>query len=511
MIAVATLGLAITYLAAPVDWVRATILVVGASLQRSPCCSSRGATVPQTPCRAGCWPPASRWSPAARPSRSLGQPSPSYADIPRLLAYPALAGAVIAFQRDRIRHDRASLLDALVVTVAAAQAGWLALIEPVLRDDTATLGQLTVAGAYPLGDLLVLGVLARLGFAVIGSRDARRPPGDRRPRHSASAPRSPPSSPTGPSLTVGLVARRRADRAGRPCTPRWPTRRACCRHRRWSRAWRFVVLLGLACLVSPVLVLTHSVGDDVTDATVVLGGAVVLFTLALLRIVSLLGHLRRALRREHVLRGATAAAGQCRRPRRRTRRRPRAAVDLLDQPGTRAKGFSLREFASYVCGSTTCRACRSRPTTRRSPRACPATTSGSSACRASFGWLEIQFPEGSTSALGGLSILVVGIALVGLWRERAGSSCGSSRSWRWSCLRCWPACTGPSTARWWAARAFNQGRYLLPLVAVAGVALAQAIRTLPRRLGSVALGAALGGLVVLDLFSLGLTLTRFYA
>ena len=42
-----------------------------------------------------------------------------------------MAGAIIAFQRDRIRHDRASLLDALVVTVAAAQAGWLALIEPV--------------------------------------------------------------------------------------------------------------------------------------------------------------------------------------------------------------------------------------------------------------------------------------------------------------------------------------------------------------------------------------------
>ena len=75
-----------------------------------------------------------------------------------------MAGAVLAFQRDRIRHDRASLLDALVVTVAAAQAGWLALIEPLLRDDDSDLlAQLTVAGAYPLGDLLVLGVLARLG------------------------------------------------------------------------------------------------------------------------------------------------------------------------------------------------------------------------------------------------------------------------------------------------------------------------------------------------------------
>ncbi|HVD27073.1 MAG TPA: hypothetical protein VNC79_01055, partial [Mycobacteriales bacterium] len=55
----------------------------------------------------------------------VGSESPSYADVPRLLAYPVLAAAVTAFQRDRIQHDRDSLLDALVVTVAAAQVGWL--------------------------------------------------------------------------------------------------------------------------------------------------------------------------------------------------------------------------------------------------------------------------------------------------------------------------------------------------------------------------------------------------
>ena len=48
----------------------------------------------------------------------VGAESPSYADVPRLLAYPVLAAAVTAFQRDRIKHDRDSLLDALVVTVA---------------------------------------------------------------------------------------------------------------------------------------------------------------------------------------------------------------------------------------------------------------------------------------------------------------------------------------------------------------------------------------------------------
>jgi hypothetical protein len=56
---------------------------------------------------------------------AVGSESPSYADVPRLLAYPVLAAAVTAFQRDRIGHDRDSLLDSLVVTVALPRsAGW---------------------------------------------------------------------------------------------------------------------------------------------------------------------------------------------------------------------------------------------------------------------------------------------------------------------------------------------------------------------------------------------------
>ena len=100
-----------------------------------------------------------------------GPGSPSYADPPRLLAYAVLAGAVTAFQRDRIRHDRDSLLDALVVTVAAAQVGWMVLIDPLVHDSDAGLLSSLTAGAYPLGHLLVLAVATRLGFAVVGSAD----------------------------------------------------------------------------------------------------------------------------------------------------------------------------------------------------------------------------------------------------------------------------------------------------------------------------------------------------
>ena len=81
------------------------------------------------------------------------------------------------------------------------------------------------------------------------------------------------------------------------------------------------------------LVVTHPPGDGVSAAVVVLGGAVMLFVLALLRIVSLLSRLRRTLRREHVLRTATGPlVGAADRGGVRDAALA-AAIDLLDQPG----------------------------------------------------------------------------------------------------------------------------------------------------------------------------------
>jgi len=123
MIVIATLGLASTYLAVPVDWVRASIMVVGGLAAAVAILLFTGRRRPQDPLPSWLLATSIALVTSGQAVALLGQPSPSYADIPRLLAYPAMAGAVIAFQRDRIRHDRASLLDALVVTVAAAQAG----------------------------------------------------------------------------------------------------------------------------------------------------------------------------------------------------------------------------------------------------------------------------------------------------------------------------------------------------------------------------------------------------
>ncbi|HEX7187888.1 MAG TPA: EAL domain-containing protein [Actinomycetes bacterium] len=260
--------------------------------------------------------------------------SPSYADVPGLLAYPALAAAVTAFQRDRVRQDRDSLLDALVVTVAAAQAGWLVLLEPVINDGSAELAGTVVTGGYALAHLLLLAVTARLGFALVGSRDGAA-------RLLLVA------------LLVGVVADITASVTGVvELSLGWlagfallvlavrhpgmahpePVRSAA----RLATVWRFVVLLALACLVSPVLVLTHATRGEATQAAVVLGGAVFLFTLSLLRIVSLLSRLRRTLRREHVLREATGAlVGAASRGGVRDAALE-AALELVDQPGSRA-------------------------------------------------------------------------------------------------------------------------------------------------------------------------------
>ncbi len=260
---------------------------------------------------------------------------PSYADPPRLLAFAVLAAAVTAFQRHRIRHDRDSLLDALIVTVAAAQAGWLVLIVPLVHDqqDAGALATLT-SGAYPLGHLLVLAVATRLGFAVAGSSDGAA-------RLLMAG------------LLTGVASGLAADITDRPvlaagwlvglalvvCAVGQPDMahpRPVTASAPLTTTGRFVALLGLACLVSPVMVVTHPTGDGITKAAVVLGGAGILFTLAVLRIVSLLVRLRRTLRREHVLRTATGAlVGAADRAGIRDAALA-AAWEMLDQPGARS-------------------------------------------------------------------------------------------------------------------------------------------------------------------------------
>ena len=90
-------------------------------------------------------------------------PFPSLADAFYLATYPLFAAGLLGVLRSRTRdRSRAPLLDALVVTTACALLSWIYLIEPYVQAQDMTVLQKAVSVSYPLGDVLILCVLARL-------------------------------------------------------------------------------------------------------------------------------------------------------------------------------------------------------------------------------------------------------------------------------------------------------------------------------------------------------------
>ncbi|MEE1822742.1 EAL domain-containing protein [Streptomyces sp. BE20] len=93
----------------------------------------------------------------------LGSPFPSVADGFYLAEYLLYAAGVLGFIRWRTAHqDRASLLDALILTMGLALLAWIYLILPYTRNPDLGWFQKAVAIAYPLGDVVVLALLLRL-------------------------------------------------------------------------------------------------------------------------------------------------------------------------------------------------------------------------------------------------------------------------------------------------------------------------------------------------------------
>jgi diguanylate cyclase (GGDEF)-like protein/PAS domain S-box-containing protein len=90
-------------------------------------------------------------------------PFPSYADALYLMTYPLYAAGVAIFIWWRTPdRDRRSLIDALTLTVGMALLSWIYLVSPYVHNPGLSWLQKSVAIAYPLGDVLVLAMLARL-------------------------------------------------------------------------------------------------------------------------------------------------------------------------------------------------------------------------------------------------------------------------------------------------------------------------------------------------------------
>jgi diguanylate cyclase (GGDEF)-like protein/PAS domain S-box-containing protein len=90
-------------------------------------------------------------------------PFPSFADVLYLLTYPLSAAGLAIFIWWRTPdRDRRSLIDAATLTAGLALLSWIYLILPYVHNPALSSLQKSVAIAYPLGDVLLLAMLARL-------------------------------------------------------------------------------------------------------------------------------------------------------------------------------------------------------------------------------------------------------------------------------------------------------------------------------------------------------------
>lgn len=93
----------------------------------------------------------------------MDNPFPSFADVLYLVSYPLWAAGLLLMVRARsVGSDRGALLDALIVTIGLGLLAWVFLAKPYVEDATLSPLEKGISVAYPLGDVLLLAVLARL-------------------------------------------------------------------------------------------------------------------------------------------------------------------------------------------------------------------------------------------------------------------------------------------------------------------------------------------------------------
>lgn len=93
-------------------------------------------------------------------------PFPSLADALYLPGYPCIAAGLLWMLRDLERgSERESLIDATIIATGCGVVSWMFLVAPYVRDSELTLAERAVSSAYPLMGILLIAVVARLGFA----------------------------------------------------------------------------------------------------------------------------------------------------------------------------------------------------------------------------------------------------------------------------------------------------------------------------------------------------------
>ena len=237
-------------------------------------------------------------------------PFPSIADAQYLATYPLFAAGLAGFIRYRTRRDVGALLDALIITCGVGLLAVVFWIKP-LRAETNMLVELT-SMAYPLGDVLMLTMLARLLFSSDGTRN-----------------------PSVRLLTIGTAGILGSDVGSGllQLNGHWAVGSAIdigwlAFYWAWGLAalWPSMVglteplprkttgllspgrllLIGAAALIPPVLLLLEAALGIGADVRAVAGATIVLFSLVIARLAGVVHTHRRAVERERALRGSAA-------------------------------------------------------------------------------------------------------------------------------------------------------------------------------------------------------------
>lgn len=129
-----------------------------------------------------------------------------------------------------------------------------------------------------------------------------------------------------------------------------------------------------------------------------------------------------------------------------------------------------------------------------------------------FGWLEVTWNPWVYRVLALLAAGVAVLFLTTLWRRRRTLD---RLVFSYLALTGFAVMAGLHWNEYKLAEEggvlINQGRYLFPMIGLAGLVCAGALAAVPQQRRASALGAFLAGLVVLQLFSLGHVAGRFYA
>ena len=99
------------------------------------------------------------------------RPFPSLADVLYLSSYPFMIAGTVVLIRRRGRAGPATLLDASMIAIGLGVLFWVFVIHPASSGDQPLLDRL-ISTAYPVMDLLVLAVAARLAVMAAGRRPA---------------------------------------------------------------------------------------------------------------------------------------------------------------------------------------------------------------------------------------------------------------------------------------------------------------------------------------------------